>query len=238
MIDYIIIENWYEDPDEIRSFAISKFKDDVKDGEKDTDSNGYSLYPGYRSKASISNLIKNRDKIEFHTNKKINPNKWIFANTCNIENDFNLLEFDLQSLEKNFMGMKVRNSDLTLNIGESLSNGCFQYCTKKSSQWIHKDLANSYAAVIYLTPNAPKDSGTGFFELKKTQKELIENEREVLEKQICSNFDNWEMVNYIENLYNRCVIFNAKKYHSATKYFGSTVEDSRLTQVFFFDLLD
>ena len=52
------------------------------------------------------------------------------------------------------------------------------------------------------------------------------------------DFNYWEEVTYVENVYNRCVIYNAKQFHTATGYFGTTPEDSRLTQVFFFHVLD
>ena len=57
----------------------------------------------------------------------------------------------------------------------------------------------------------------------------------VIPKEETSDFENWELVDYVENVYNRCVIFNAKRFHSATQYFGTTPENSRLFQVFFFN---
>jgi hypothetical protein len=134
------------------------------------------------------------------------------------------------------MGMKVRGSDVVLNIKDSLSNGCFQYCPENSTKWIHSDSVNTYAAVVYLNPDSDRESGTGFYKNKETGNELENDPNLVLPKEECIDFDRWERINYVENIYNRCVIFNAKRYHSATKYFGTTPENSRLTQVFFFDL--
>jgi len=236
MFDYIIVDDWYSDPDRIRTFGISQFSKSTKDGESRVDENGYGLFPGHRSKSNISNLIENKDKIEKYTGCSIDPEKWIYANTCDFKDETQLLEFDFSSLTVNTMGMRVRGSDVSLNIKDSLSNGCFQYCPETSTKWIHSDSLNTYAAVVYLNPDADKDSGTGFYRHKETGKESEKDPGIVLPKEECIDFDKWELVNYVENVYNRCIIFDAKKYHSATKYFGTTLENSRFTQVFFFDL--
>lgn len=230
MLDYVIVENWYENPDQIREFALQKFKQESSSGKEKIKDNGYSTYPGYRCKSDIKNLIENKLKLEKHYNISIDENRWIFASTSNFQSNLDMLEFDM-----NTMSMKIKDSNIILNMSESLSNGCFQYCNEESEMWIHPDHANTYAAVVYLTPNPPEGSGTGFFKYKKTNEERQETPEFILPKEECTNFDNWEMTDYVENVYNRCVIFNAKRFHSATKYFGTTPENSRLFQVFFFN---
>jgi hypothetical protein len=230
MIDYVVIENWYENPDEIRSFALKKFKETKSSGEDKINDDGYAAYPGYRCKSDIKNLLQNKNKIEENSGIKIDPKRWIFMSVCDFQSDLDMLEFDM-----NLMSMKIKDSDIVLNMSESNSNGCFQYCDENSTMWIHPDHGNTYAAVVYLTPNPPEGTGTGFFKNKKTSQEYQENSEFVLPKEECTNLDNWEMIDYVENVYNRCVIFNAKRFHSATKYFGTTPEDSRLFQVFFFN---
>mgnify|MGYP001173591384 CR=1 FL=1 len=42
-------------------------------------------------------------------------------------------------------------------------NGSFQYTTSRDRSWIHTDSWNNWAAVLYLTPNAPESSGTGLY---------------------------------------------------------------------------
>ena len=39
--------------------------------------------------------------------------------------------------------------------GEDVYNGAFQYTTSRERSWIHNDGFNNWAAVCYLTPNAP-----------------------------------------------------------------------------------
>lgn len=230
MSDYVIVDDWYENPDEIRNFALDQLNCNKSFGESKVKENGYGTYPGYRCKANIKNLSENKLKIEQHYNISIDSSRWIFMPTCDFESSLEMLEFDMNS-----MSMKIKDSDIILNMSESLSNGCFQYCDENSELWIHPDHGNAYAAVVYLTPDPPKGSGTGFFKNKKTGEEYQFDPKSVIPKEECTNFDSWDLVDYVENVYNRCVIFNAKRFHSATSYFGTTPENSRLFQVFFFN---
>ena len=233
MFSLKIIDNWYNDPDQVREFAIRKFSDYSSSGKEKMQENGYSTYPGYRIKSSILNLVENRQKIENYSELQIDPNRWVFAASSDYEENNHLLGFDFQS-----MTMKIRDTDLSLNMEGTLSNGCFQYCDEKSDIWIHADSRNEYAAVIYLTPDPEEGSGTGFFKYKENgcDRATIDGSF-VFPKTEAEDFDKWELVEYAENVYNRCIIFDAKQFHSATKYFGSTPQDSRLIQVFFFDEL-
>ena len=40
-------------------------------------------------------------------------------------------------------------------------SGSYQYTTAYDRSWIHSDSTTGWAAVLYLTPNAPVSSGTG-----------------------------------------------------------------------------
>mgnify|MGYP003323762301 FL=1 len=94
----------------------------------------------------------------------------------------------------------------------------FQLCKEGTKSWIHRDPVAEWAAVLYLTPNAPIDSGTGIFH-KKDDGE-------------------WELNVAIGNVYNRLVAYRGKMmYHSSiVSGFGDSLETGRLTQVFFFDV--
>ena len=90
-------------------------------------------------------------------------------------------------------------------------NGCFQITTSEDRQVYHCD-ENSWAGVLYLTPDAPVDAGTVIFD------------------------DNENLVTMIGNVYNRLVIYRGDLYHrSLEPGFGDCLENGRLTQVFFFD---
>jgi hypothetical protein len=46
----------------------------------------------------------------------------------------------------------------------------------------------------------------------------------------------FDVVDIVGNVYNRLVLFNAKFIHSASSYFGNSIENGRLFQLFFFDI--
>jgi hypothetical protein len=75
---------------------------------------------------------------------------------------------------------------------------------------IHRDTAVNYAGVLYLTPNPPNDSGTSFY-----------NEL---------NIETY----YLENIYNRLVIYPAYELHSLKNAFGNNINNGRLTFTLFF----
>ncbi len=45
--------------------------------------------------------------------------------------------------------------------------GSFQYTLASDRSWIHSDSTTDWAAVLYLTPNAPVTAGTGIFKCDK-----------------------------------------------------------------------
>ena len=96
---------------------------------------------------------------------------------------------------------------------------CFQSCMEGTETWIHVDSQGEnqgeWAAVLYLTPNPVLDSGTGIFESP-----------------------DHDMNIGVGNVYNRLVAYRGKVlYHrSIVPGFGNTLETSRLTQTFFFDI--
>lgn len=227
----IIVDNWYDDPHGIREFALSKFKTEKEPGTRKKD-NGFEVYPGTRTKASLENLIDNKLRMERHMERSIDPTMWAFSSALDREIPLEEMEFDFAEMKA-----RVKGTDIYPNLFYGISNGCFQSCNEKSKMWIHADEINAFAAVVYLTPDPPEGTGTGFFKNKRNGLSVEPRSNPVRYKpEEASDFDQWEMVDYCENVFNRCVIFNAKQYHSATKYFGTTLENSRLTQVFFFDM--
>jgi hypothetical protein len=46
----------------------------------------------------------------------------------------------------------------------------------------------------------------------------------------------FDLVDSVGNVYNRLILFNAKMIHAAPTYFGERLDDSRLFQLFFFDI--
>lgn len=114
-------------------------------------------------------------------------------------------------------------------------NGVFQITRASDPQVYHYD-SQRWAAMIYLTPNAPLESGT------RLHRSKITNLRHKSEPDVDNSFSygfydstKFDIVDSAGNIYNRLVIMDAQNIHSAGPYFGNTKEDGRLTHLFFFD---
>lgn len=126
-------------------------------------------------------------------------------------------------------------------------NGVFQYCVAQDSLVYHTD-NQTYAAVVYLTPDAPPECGTSFYRSKfnglmRAPREqdcarLGKSAAELSDEMFAGNYydkTRWDLVDVIGNVYNRMVLWDAKKVHAASEYFGDAPDNSRLFQMFFFD---
>ncbi len=111
---------------------------------------------------------------------------------------------------------------------------------------IHQDQSTVFAGVLYLTPDAPLDSGTSLFRKNSTydeetyQKLIKENDerfksKEPIDFTYHSMFDEVVRVN---NVYNTLILFEGDIHHCANKFFGESKTDSRLAQVFFITKID
>jgi len=93
----------------------------------------------------------------------------------------------------------------------------FQLCYEGAETWVHKDTSD-WAGVLYLTPDAPLDSGTGLY------------------RESTDGSDGFDLVTALGNVYNRLVLYRGDMLHSSMlPGFGTTPETGRLTQVFFFN---
>ena len=104
----------------------------------------------------------------------------------------------------------IARTDFGITVNLQIASS-FQLTTSKDGDsWIHKDDDSLVAGVLYLTPNAPIDSGTILYS-EPPHKEI----------------------DMIGNIYNRLVMYRSDAYHKSNKYFGNGLRDGRLTQVFF-----
>jgi hypothetical protein len=129
------------------------------------------------------------------------------------------------------------------------TNGVFQFCVGGDQIVYHSD-ENYYAAVLYLTPNAPPEAGTKLFRSRANRCRSVQEAMggKFLGSMMVSAIQTtmyqgklldptaWEEVDSIGNRYNRLVIWNAQLVHAAGCYFGDSMETGRLFQMFFFDL--
>ena len=121
--------------------------------------------------------------------------------------------------------------------------GSFQYTTASDRSWIHADSTTDWAAVCYLTPDAPLSAGTGLFKHKETGWSNFDYKRENDEEYMkqsppghdMQDYTKWEMVDRVGNVFNRLILYRADNYHVSLDYFGKDKYDGRLFQVFFFN---
>ena len=141
-----------------------------------------------------------------------------------------------KELFEKYLCRKIKNWDT------QSTNGCFQWCPETTRIVYHCD-QTKYAAIIFLTPDAPPEAGLSLCRHKKYK---------IMDNSIFGKSDwyspnrgykephtdktPWERVDKIGNVYNRLVLFNAQYVHAVTEYFGDHIHNSRLFQLFFFDI--
>jgi hypothetical protein len=119
--------------------------------------------------------------------------------------------------------------------------GSFQYTVASDRSWIHSDSTTDWAAVLYLTPEAPLSSGTGIFRHKESgimTWDYKNKTSEYLETEPRNDFQDmtkWDIVDKFGNIFNRLIMYRADNYHMSLDYFGNNKENGRLFQVFFFN---
>lgn len=150
-----------------------------------------------------------------------------------------------EKIEK-LLGLKITDWD------NQPHNTVFQYCTPADALVYHYD-GQTHAAVVFLTPDAPPETGTSFYRHKgakwldraleigkngvTSELHLKKLEQEFIGAQHDDFLDGtkWEEVDRIGNKYNRFAMWDAKQIHAASKYFGNSKESGRLFHMFFFN---
>lgn len=109
----------------------------------------------------------------------------------------------------------------------------YQITTANDRTWIHHDgPCGNWAAVCYLTPDAPVTGGTGIFRLKSTGNMIAPDVND--HSTPGYDYTKWDLVDFVGNIYNRIVIYRSDLYHASLDYFGENLNDGRLFQVMFF----
>ena len=117
-------------------------------------------------------------------------------------------------------------------------NTAYQFTRMEDKTWVHHD-DTLWAAVIYLTPDAPLESGTAMYRHKKTgifnwsPEDRIDYNKI---KRFTNDLNNWEQIMFVANIYNRMVLYRGSLYHrSVLPGFGHDKYTGRLFQTFFFN---
>lgn len=237
-------EDWWVHPDLVDADTIQKMMD-TKDGAKDA-----TAY-------MMSGNEKEDESHMFTVNINSNYSKRAFVVDNFYENPEQIRDFAKRQeyidggLGRGFIGKRTKDQFLFPGIKETFEsimgkritkweeygmNGRFQLNIAGEPVVYHCDDQN-YAAMIYLTPDAPPECGTSTFRHRKT------GLRHNSEPNITSAFNYktfldktpYDTVDKFGNVYNRLVIFDAGSIHGASEYFGSDFEDGRLWHMFFFD---
>jgi hypothetical protein len=127
--------------------------------------------------------------------------------------------------------------------GAHLNHNCIQVVgADECEQRPHTDsrAVCRYAAVLYLNPDVPDDCGTSFFRqrLPGGQKggNIVMPPHNNLVEALGTRFVSPD--SFVEDLriphrFNRLLVYRANLLHSATAYFGKTLEERRMAAVFF-----
>lgn len=177
---FIIVDNFYQDPDSVRELALS------------WDFNVVGNYPGIRTVSC--------------------GGEWL----------------------EHIKGVFERLIGKPITYFPGGYNTAFQYTTEHNKTWIHYD-ETEWAAVVYLTPDAPIDSGTAIYRHKPTGIYYHEDSNEHDFNEESSNEEDWEIVASAGNIYNRLVLYRGNYYHRSIRPgFGTDQYNGRLFQTFFF----
>jgi hypothetical protein len=94
-----------------------------------------------------------------------------------------------------------------------------------------------YGAIIFLTPDAPVNTGITLYRSKHTKKMTVsDSDKTTVFQNGNQDITEFEPVDIIGNVYNRLVIFNTQLIHAVTHNFGTNFNNNRLVQMFAFDL--
>lgn len=160
---------------------------------------------------------------------------------------------DLHTLDQSLQAMVLKKLVSTFHIPEHdlmrwAISSSFQSVTEIYKEGvIHTDNNTIFAGVLYLTPDAPLNSGTSLYRKNATfnhvhyQKALNQNDERFKSGEIVMNTNYHSMfdeVVRVNNVYNTLILYEGDIYHAANQFFGRTLEDSRLSQVFFVNKID
>jgi hypothetical protein len=161
-MNYILIDNFLENPDLMRNVALASLYEK---------SNRKTSWKGHRS------FIDNDELIYFIKNKLIDIDDKFKNITLEVFFHYTLddTKNEIHNFEKNRL---------------------------------HKD-ETSWAGVIYLTPNPPKNCGTTLHD------------------------DTGVLKNIVDNVYNRFILYNGSTIHGVQDTFGEDIHNARLTITIF-----
>lgn len=170
----------------------------------------------------------------FHPGHRAIPNWW--SNRLYLRNRF----AEITGKTPTSIGMKAMGA---FNIGYAEKQNRFNW-VHADEPWEHDEIGKMYAAVIYLTPNPPANTGTLLFEADGKLNEMRSLKELKAHKNphfygsfwdTSKDFQNKYKVHCkVENRFNRLIMYDASYLHTSEDAgFGDTKETARLTQIGF-----
>jgi hypothetical protein len=132
-----------------------------------------------------------------------------------------------------------------------LGNGVFFFGLSKGARretvGVHFDTpADSVTMVVYLTPDAPLDTGTSLWQHRETGlksiptpadaarlRTTVDELRGMIERD-SQRPSKWREIDRVGNVYNRAIFYYSGMLHSASRHFGSNLQNGRIYQTFRF----
>lgn len=174
-----VVDNFYNNPDEIRAFALQQeYLEDIR------------FYKGLRSVRPY----------------RAPGTKEIF---------------------ESIIGEKITNFEMG-------NNGVFQITSSENPQVYHCD-SQKWAGMVYLSPDAPVESGTRTHVSKITGARSSDDNKEGSFPTGFYDSTKFDIDISVGNRFNRLVIFHGHLIHSAGPYFGNSMWNGRLIHLFFFE---
>jgi len=200
-----VVENFYENPDAIRKFALAQ------------------KYKFCHEQADITYVYPGSRTQDLHA-----LDSSLYEKVCKkLVSIFHIHEHD-------YMRWAISTS--------------FQSVTEEYKQGvIHTDHSTVFAGVLYLTPDAPLNSGTSLFkknatfDQEKYIRALEQNDAQfkVGQKIMATDYHSmFDEVVRVNNVYNTLIMYEGETFHAANNFFGTTLKNSRLSQVFFIKRID
>ena len=204
----IIEDDFFKDPYSVRNVALKSTYTGAKDG----------TWPGYRCWDIPKNIT-----------------------------DHILLKM------RSFTGDQSLDFDYKYTQNRGSPNSSFQFVPQQYRSGIyHSDYVHHYICIIYLSLGSPVDSGTEVCDFE--QKEGRKRDNTIKTRYNKDPFNLIKRYNYdrmrkkinldykpimkIPHKFNRAVIFPAVNWHRAQNFFGTSIENGRLTSVSFLGNID
>lgn len=149
-----------------------------------------------------------------------------------------------QKLEK-ILGIKITRWDTDPKDENGVFYSGYAKGKNKEVPGVHSDLPHDdITALVYLTPGLPVDCGTSLWMHKRTGltdpptaadarrlKMKVSDIRDLFEEETKQR-NKWIEIDRVGYRFNRIVAYPSGALHSATKHYGSTIDDGRLYQTF------